>query len=1064
MSQNLGGHSSDAETDTRSACSQEQIHIPGAIQPHGVFLALDPARDLAVVAASRNAAGLLAASGSMQDVLGRGIDGLIGAEFGREVRQRLSAGELPGKSPWQSTLRLDAGRETYDAAVYAHGGLVHMDMEPVGPADEADALSSMRQLQCSLVELREAQGGLDELARVMTRSVRLLTGYERVLIYRFNADWTGESMGEDKVDDWGQSLNGLRSPASNIPAQARALYRHSPMRWVADWDATPMPLELDPAWTRGQPTPQALDLTFSHLRSLSPNHLQLHRSMGVNGSLSLSVIHEHRLWGLVICHHRRPHRPSPGQRAAVAALTNAFALRIGLAEHAAMEQARSGDLGRLSVLLADMAQAEAVTPALTTGATIGGLFEATGAAVVYDGAITLLGRTPPEADVRGLAGWLQARSRTAKLFRTDNLAAAYPPWAGHTATASGLLAVFLSADRPDMLLWFRPEERQLVNWGGNPNKGVIDAASALPQLYFERWVEERHGIARPWAAWELKIAETLRHGITEVIVRSLRRIAESDVRLHQSQTMAAESQAKAAEEALRRSNEVLEERVQAQQVQHEIEARFRFATQSGRLGVWELDLRTYELTASEVCKDNFGYGPEATFTYAAMRDAVHPEDRDRMMAAVEHSLATGAKYDILYRIVRPGGATGWVQVHAQVVQAADGTAFRMAGISLDVTERVLTEERMRQSQRVEAVGRLTAGVAHDFNNVLQALLGGLELAIDGAHDRPSIQAELDLALQAGQRGARLTSRLLSFSRQQDLRPTALDLSPLLKDLSRTLKRTLGHTITVCIEMEAVPRVLADVAHLDSALLNLAINARDAMPKGGTLRIEAFAADGQVVIAVTDTGEGMTPEVLAHACEPFFSTKGMKGSGLGLSMVHGFARQSGGELRIQSTLGQGTRMELCLPIAHQPVVLAPVAKVPKIRGQGRVLVVDDDVDVGRITAVFLSTAGFDVVAVSNGNAALASLGANAAFDALVADYAMPGINGVDLVLEVRELHPVMPALIITGYNGAEDLARLPSDVVTLSKPFQREDLVRSVKKMIEDTTPAPQPGAGRIKSA
>ena len=514
---------------------------------------------------------------------------------------------------------------------------------------------------------------------------------------------------------------------------------------------------------------------------------------------------------------------------------------------------------------------------------------------------------------------------------------------------------------------------------------------------------------------------------------------------------------KQAEEALLHTNEVLEARLQAQQAQQESEGRFRFAAQAGRLGVWELDLRTGVLSTSAVCKDNFGRPRDASFTYEDLQKVVHEDDYARMTSAMNHSITTGAEYDIEYRIVRSNRSIGWVQMHAQVVHDANGTALRMAGISLDITERVRTEERIRQSQRVEAVGRLTAGVAHDFNNVLQALLGGLEIAIEDVADQPDVRAELELAMQAGQRGARLTSHLLSFARQQDLRPTALELPKLLRELSRTLGRTLGRDVAVRFDMPLdLPPVLADAAHLDSALLNLALNARDAMPRGGELRIEASAQPGQVLIAVSDTGLGMTAEVLAQACEPFFTTKGVKGSGLGLSMVQGFARQSGGELRIQSAIGAGTRIEILLPIAQQSPV-APVPQTPQYaRGEGRVLVVDDDADVGRVTAVFLRKAGFEVVVTSGSNEALVHLGADPsplAFDVLVTDYAMPGMNGADLVMQAREQRSGLPAMVITGYVGAEGLDRLPSDMVILRKPFQREDLVRKVKALIDGRVPA-----------
>jgi CheY-like chemotaxis protein len=378
-----------------------------------------------------------------------------------------------------------------------------------------------------------------------------------------------------------------------------------------------------------------------------------------------------------------------------------------------------------------------------------------------------------------------------------------------------------------------------------------------------------------------------------------------------------------------------------------------------------------------------------------------------------------------------------------------GGVIGLVGMSVEVTDRKRIEERMRQSQRIEAVGRLTAGVAHDFNNVLQALLGGIELAIDELADQPDIRGDLDLALRAGKRGARLTSHLLSFSRQQVLRPTPVAPGPLLAELSHILLRTLGRDIAVSVVVApGLPPVLADAAHLDSALLNLALNARDAMPRGGALTITATAAHDRVTIAVVDTGDGMSAEVLAQACEPFFTTKGLKGSGLGLSMVQGFARQSGGELNISSVPGHGTRIDITLPVAVGYAPGGPAEASPGMHGAGRVLVVDDEPDVLRVTTSFLRKKGFEVTAAADATAALAVLADGPAFDLLVADHALPGMTGADLVMAARSEYRGLPALIITGHAVVDELERLPPDVIILRKPFERDELVRTAKSLID----------------
>lgn len=369
--------------------------------------------------------------------------------------------------------------------------------------------------------------------------------------------------------------------------------------------------------------------------------------------------------------------------------------------------------------------------------------------------------------------------------------------------------------------------------------------------------------------------------------------------------------------------------------------------------------------------------------------------------------------------------------------------------------------------RMEAAGCLAAGVAHGFNDVLQALLGGLDLAIDEVG--PKIRKELGLTVQVGQQGTRLISHLLSFSRQQELRPVVLDLPSALGELSRTLGRSFGRDIWVRVEAPPdLPPVLADVAHFDTAVLNLALNAREAMPAGGELWIEAYVEEGRVVLAVSDNGVGMAPGVLARACEPFFTTKDIGGSGLGLSMVYGFAHQSGGELRIRSAHGQGTRVELLLPVAT-PSVTA-VAQPAHGRAHGRVLVVDDKPEVRRVIAAFLRKAGFEVIEAGGGGDVLDGVMCSGpGFDVLVTDYAMPGMDGVELVHHARELRPTLPVLVISGHAGSREygsgsgsgmgLEHLPADVVVLRKPVRREELVRVVKRLIEGT--GEMPSSNRI---
>ena len=332
-------------------------------------------------------------------------------------------------------------------------------------------------------------------------------------------------------------------------------------------------------------------------------------------------------------------------------------------------------------------------------------------------------------------------------------------------------------------------------------------------------------------------------------------------------------------------------------------------------------------------------------------------------------------------------------------------------------------------------------------------------------DRPNVVQFATMALAAGEHGGKLTHSLLSFSRQQVLEPEAVAISTLLARLEPILSRTLGPRILLRFDIEAnLPPVFADAAQLEAALLNLALNARDAMPEGGTLSIWAcnagdlpdipdnLASGRHVLLAVSDDGSGMSPETMGRACDPFFTTKGIgKGSGLGLSMVQGFARQSGGALQFCNALPHGTRVELWLPIA---TVIRPATALPlpsPARGSGSILLVDDDPEILTVLAEILHTIGFEVVSVDSGEVALTML-AQTCFDALVTDFAMPGIDGGELARLVQKSHPLLPVIILTGYAGSDKLVSAPPHAVIIRKPIRGDVLGRRISELLETTTP------------
>ena len=701
----------------------------------------------------------------------------------------------------------------------------------------------------------------------------------------------------------------------------------------------------------------------------------------------------------------------------------------------------------------------------------------------------------------------------------------------------------------------------------------------------------------------------------------------------------------------------LRERLRAQE---ESQARLRFATQARGLGVWERDLRNNELTASALCKATFGRDPAAAFSFADLREAVHPDDRERVQTAIAHSVSTGGDYNIEYRVLRPDSSVGWVEVHAQVVHAADATPLRMAGTSLDITGRKKAERRsralmdlddrfrrldlpgdlafaaaeilgqtlgvsrvgygttdlatetiaierawnapgieslaavlhfrdygsyiedlkrgetvivanaekdartaatanalraisaqsfinmpvteqeglvallyithavprewpaeelafireiaqrtrmaverrraeqdlrrltvsleaqiaartqelmeteaaLRQSQKMEAVGQLTGGIAHDFNNLLTGILGSLELL--KARVAQGRLFDLDryvtAAYGAATRAAALTHRLLAFSRQQTLEPKVVNINRLVRDMEELVCRTMGPAIAVeVVGSVGLWATRIDPSQLENALLNLCINARDAMPDGGKLTIETGnqwlddrAGRGRdlppgqyVTLSVSDTGSGMAPKVIAKAFDPFFTTKPIgQGTGLGLSMVYGFARQSGGQARIYSEPGQGTMVRLYLPrdaneIQEEPAS-AHMLEVPFITNGETVLVVDDEPTLRMLVTDVLEDYGYATLEAENALVGLERVRSGARIDLLLSDVGLPGgMNGRQLADAARALRPDLKVLFITGYaeNAVLSHGHLAPGMHVMTKPFAMEALAIRIKELL-----------------
>ncbi|WP_088938720.1 hybrid sensor histidine kinase/response regulator [Rhizobium sp. N122] len=545
------------------------------------------------------------------------------------------------------------------------------------------------------------------------------------------------------------------------------------------------------------------------------------------------------------------------------------------------------------------------------------------------------------------------------------------------------------------------------------------------------------------------------------------------------------------------------------------ERRLQTALAAGRLGAWELELSSMVLSASATCKAVFGRGPDDEVTRDDLIASIHPDDRDFVLARLRQTIDTGRDYSLEHRTLWPDGSLHWTEVHAQLYADRYGSARKLVGVCSDTTarktieenlrrlnetleervrertrevnaahqtlveevaQRERAEEQLRQSQKMEAIGQLTGGVAHDFNNLLMVVLGNLELL--GKHVAGDAKATrlVDGALQGARRGAALTQRLLAFARQQDLQVKPVDLAELVSGMNDLLRRSVGTSVSIETTLPArLPPALVDANQLELALLNLAVNARDAMPDGGAVSIslreeevvcgnDHLGEGAYLVLAVTDGGTGMDAETLKKAVDPFFSTKELgKGTGLGLSMIHGLAVQLNGALILKSQLGVGTTAELWLPATERWPERRAEPELPASPAASRlkILLVDDDALIAMSSVDMLEDLGHEVVEANSGLQALELIRSGQHFDLVITDYLMPGMTGAQLAAAARDIHPALPIVLATGY--ADLPAGTDIDLPRLGKPYDQAQLAKEIARAVAGET-SQVLGSGRARGS
>lgn len=838
------------------ACAEEPIRIPGSVQQHGFFLLTDS--DVkSVVVSSQNAERFL--NLPMRLLLGAPLGSLLG----REIMQALQHMRLSTESDAVAIV-------TYLGSFRLNGEFFSLTVHPIGEQralefeleDRLVGPEMMNSVITNFVSVLSRLGNQTELCDALAEQMAELTGFDRVLLYSFNDEGHGTVLSEVN-NGLLPSYLGLRFPFSDIPQQARDLYVLNTVRIIPDANYVPSPL-MEAGGRRVSP----LDLSLSVLRSVSPVHLEYMRNMGTMASMSVSIVTEGRLWGLMSGHSAEPKTVPYLVRSACDMLTKVAGTQLNsFATAARLQQTvhfHAVQRNLLTVMAADQKYLDGLVsqlPSLTQ------VTNSTGVALIVDGQANTHGEVPPAPVLERLADWLDSQPDL-DTYVTSELQRDLPWAEAFRDVASGLLAVRISSVRRRYLLWFRPQLIGMVRWAGEPAKAVQENGSLHPRNSFAEWKEEVRGRGEPWSAMEVESAQDFRSALTTI--------------------------------GLRRAEEAVElGEARFQQLTLNLPVKVFTASDSGRL--------TY---VNDRWHDQ-GFIDMGKWFEAASLD---PDDAALCAERWQAVVSEGSSFEAEVRVRVPdGGPERWNMVRAVPFQRAGEKRAGWIGTFIDLTESKERETALRMSEKLALTGRMTSVIAHEINNPLEAITNLMyllrsEMPVEGPAGSYIGMVESELERISG-----ITKQTLRWNRETSDQRERFNAGSLVDDVLRLFAGKIrNRQITVRRAGENDQNFSGVLGQIRQVLANLVSNAIDASPVGGHVLIEILAAAGEIGFAVSDNGGGISAATRARLFQPFFSTKGDLGNGLGLYISHEIVERHGGRIDVDSAAGKGTQMTVWLP--------------------------------------------------------------------------------------------------------------------------------------------------------
>jgi len=838
------------------SCEDEPIRIPGRIQGHGFLLLLDD-RQEHVVAASQNVEEFLEVP--LQLILGTSLESILQREILRALRALNNSFEIDEPIVYLGSFQI---RERFFSVV-TH----RVNRERILEFELTDRLVNPEMTNhvfTNFVGRLNSLRSEKELCQALTEQIMGLTGFNRVLLYRFDEAGNGTVLCEQN-DSTLPSYLDLRFPASDIPRQARDLYLLNTVRIIPNASYSPSSLlGLD------QRPMKALDLSLSILRSVSPVHLEYMRNMGTMSSMSVSIVCEGKLWGLVSAHHAEPRNVPYLVRSACDLLTRLVSTQLtSLATSASLNQMVHFHAMQRRVLTQMAAERYYLASMADQMGDLIQITNAQGAALVIDGRVNVHGDTPGSRDLKRLADWLDSRPDI-EVFETHYLGGQIE-WASEFSEAgSGLLAIRISHTRQSYLMWFRAEVVRTVKWAGEPMQAQDKNQTLTPRKSFEIWSELVRGRSEPWTDIEIKSATEFRGALMTISLKQT-------------------------EEAL--------------QIE---EARFLQLTNALPHPVWTAD-DDGQLTYVNQKWLEQGLNSQGRWFE---QERLTPEDRRRCSDIWKGAVKEGIPFELEVRLQSPpNGADRWNLVRGIPYTRANGTRAGWAGTCTDLTDRRQREAVLRITEKLALTERMTSVAAHEINNPLEAIINLLYLLKGRVKEDHIASTFIASAESELRRISGITKQTLRWSKESIRKSEYGTAGHLFKNILQLFAAKIrNREVNVLIEDGEEVRVYGTLSQISQVMANLISNAIQAVPVGGQITMSAKEEGGMTEIKILDNGHGMDDESLRHLFEPFYSTKGDLGNGLGLYISHEIVERHGGSLIVRSQVGTGTEIRIRLPLS------------------------------------------------------------------------------------------------------------------------------------------------------